>query len=387
MRQSLNPSVKKARKKKKKINKKSSKVEEKKRFKKILLSLIVICFCAVLSIMTFYFISMGKVSNDSTLKDITINEGSIDSVARTLKSNNLIKSITVFKVYIRLSGNSNIKAGSYKLSENMGTKKIIDILEDGSKVNPNEISVTFKEGNNARKFATVISEKTNNTYDSVLEVINDKEYIDSLINEYWFLTEDIKNKDIYYPLEGYLYPNTYLFTNKDVSVKDIIEKVLKETDNKLSKYKEDIESSNFSIHEIISLASIVELEVANPNDRKDVAEVFLNRLNSKNYPTLGSDASSYYGSKVDDWKNNPLTIKELNDCNNKYNTRCSTNIGIPVGPICNPSIESIEAVLHPNNHNYYYFVNDCEGKLYLSENETVHANTINKLKREGNWCA
>jgi len=387
LKQFLNLSGKKARKKKKKIIKKNSKVEEKKRLKKILLSLIVMCFFGVLSIMTYYFINMSKVSSDNTLKEITINEGSIDSVARTLKNNNLIRNVTMFKIYVRLSGKSNLKAGNYELSENMGTKKIINILVEGSKINPDEISVTFKEGNNVRKFATVISEKTNNTYDSVLDTISDNEYIDSLIEKYWFLTDDIKNKDIYYPLEGYLYPNTYLLTNKDISVKDIIEKVLKETDNKLSKYKEDIKASKYTIHEIISLASIVELEVANPNDRKDVAEVFLNRLNSKYYPTLGSDASSYYGSKVDDWKNNPLTYKELNDCSNKYNTRCSSNIGIPVGPICNPSIESIEAVLHPSDHNYYYFVNDCEGNLYLSENETVHANTINKLKREGNWCA
>ena len=69
-------------------------------------------------------------------------------------------------------------------------------------------------------------------------------------------------------------------------------------------------------------------------------------------------------------------VKELNDWNNKYNTRCST--GIQVGPICNPSIETIKAVFHPNNHNYYYFVNDCEGKLYLSENETLHVNTYYK---------
>ncbi len=387
MKQFLNLSGKKARKKKKRINKKNGRVEEKKRFKKVLLALIVMGFFCVLSIVFYYFINMRKVSNDSTLKDITIQEGYISDIAKTLKKNNLIRNITVFKIYVRLSGKTNLKAGNYQFSENMGTKKIIDILSKGSKINPNEISITFKEGINVRQFALMISEKTNNSYEDVLNVISDNNYIDSLINEYWFLTNDIKNKDIYYPLEGYLYPDTYLFVNKDVSVEDIIEKLLKETDNKLSKYKSDIELSKYSIHEIITLASIVELEVANPEDRKSVAGVFLNRLNSKYYPTLGSDASSYYGAKVDDWKNNPLTYKELNDCSNKFNTRCSINVGIPVGPICNPSIESIEAVLNPVEHNYYYFVNDCAGELYLSENDNVHANTINKLKREGKWCA
>ncbi len=59
---------------------------------------------------------------------------------------------------------------------------------------------------------------------------------------------------------------------------------------------------------------------------------------------------------------------------------------IPVGPICNPSIESIEASIEPEKHNYYYFVADCKGQVYLSKNSTEHYNIINKLKKENNWC-
>lgn len=371
----------------KKITNNSNKVKEKKRFKKVLISLIIICFFGILSIFTFYMMNIKRVSNSTEIKDVVINEGTISSIAKTLKDNNLIKNITIFKVYVKLNGRENLKAGTYEFSENMDMKEIVDILYDGSKINPDEVLVTFKEGINIRTFAKIVSEKTNNSYDSIITLMNDNNYIDELISEYWFLTDNIKNKDIYYPLEGYLYPNTYALSSKDADIKDIISKVLEETNKKLSPYKEEINNSNYSIHEIISLASIVELEVANPKDRKDVAGVFLNRLNSKAYPTLGSDASSYYGAKIDDWKNNPLTYKELNDCSNKYNTRCPSNIGLPVGPICNPSIESIEAVIYPNKHNYYYFVNDCDGKLYLSENESVHLTTINKLKREDNWCA
>ena len=362
------------------------KKKKKNGFKAIIIGMMVMCFCVFLSTTVYYFINMGKVSNSSALKDVTIEQGGITSVGKTLKRHNLIKNITMFKVYVILSGNNNLQAGDYSLSENMGTKKIVDILVNGKISKNNEVSITFKEGNNVRKFATIVSDNTNNTYEDIMSIINDDNYISSLIEKYWFLTSDINGNDIYYPLEGYLYPDTYIF-KKDSSIKDIITKVLDETDNKLSKYKDEIEESKYSIHEIITLASIVELEVANSNDRKDVAGVFINRLNSSYYPTLGSDASSYYGAKIDDWKNNPLTSKELNNCNNKYNTRCSSNIGLPVGPICNPSIESIEAVLEPTNHKYYYFVNDCKGKLYLSENETVHLNTINKLKREDNWCA
>ena len=205
-------------------------------FKRVILSLMVMCFCAFLAAMTYYFINMGKVSNNSTLKDITIEQGSISSVASTLKANNLIKNITMFKVYIKLSGNSNLKAGNYSLSENMGTEKIVDILTSGKVSKNREIDITFKEGKNVRDFARVVSDNTINSYDDVINIMGDSEYIDSLIAKYWFLTDEIKNKDIYYPLEGYLYPDTFKFDNNEVSVKDIITRLLDEMDNKLSKY-------------------------------------------------------------------------------------------------------------------------------------------------------
>ena len=357
-----------------------------KKFKNIALSLIVILSVVVVAVCTYYNINMAKVSNDSTLKEITIEAGSIDSIANNLKKNNLIKNVTIFKIYTRLTNKTNLKAGTYSFSEDMGVKKIVDILKKGSKINPNEISITFKEGINIRKVATLISENTNNSYDDVISKLRDTSYIDGLINKYWFLTDDIKNSNIYYPLEGYLYPNTYRFNSKDVSIEDIFTKMLDEMDNKLSKYKKDIENSKLSVHEIITLSSIVELEGAKATDRKAVAGVFYNRLDSNLYPTLGSDATTYYASKIDDWSYS-LTYNELNDCNNKYNTRCSSNTGLPIGPICNPSIESIEATINPEKHNYYYFVADCKGKVYLTKNESEHNNIINKLIRENNWCA
>ena len=354
-----------------------------KRFRNIALALVVISFFLVVAVCTFYNINMAKVSNDNTLKEVTIKAGSINSIANTLKENNLIKNITIFKVYTRLTNKTNLKADTYNFSEDMGVKKIVSLLEEGK---TNENNITFKEGINVRGIAKLISKKTNNSYDSIITIMNDNNYIDELISKYWFLTNDIKNKNIYYPLEGYLFPDTYNVM-KDTDIKDIITKMLDETDNKLSKYKDSITNNKLSIHEIITLASVVELEVANKDDRKSVAGIFLNRLDSKYFPTLGSDATSYYGAKIDDWSTNRLTSVELNDCSNKYNTRCAYNKGLPVGPIGNPSIESIEAVLNPEKHNYYYFVNDCKGKLYMSKNETEHNNIINKLKKENNWCA
>lgn len=353
------------------------------KFRNIALVLLIILTFSTVAVCTYYNINMAKVSNNSETKEVTINEGSIDSIAHTLKENNLIKNVTIFKVYTRLTNKTNLKAGTYNLSEDMGVEKIVSILEEGK---TSEDNITFKEGINVRGISTIIDENTNNNYDEVMSLMKDNEYIDSLISKYWFLTDEIKNDNIYYPLEGYLFPDTYRFS-KTSSIEDIISKMLDEMDNKLSKYKDEITSNNLSIHEIITLASIVELEVANKDDRRAVAGVFLNRLNSRYFVTLGSDATSYYGAKIDDWSSNKLTSKELNDCTNKYNTRCAYNKGLPVGPIGNPSLESIVSVINPEKHSNYYFVNDCSGKLYMTKNETEHNNIINKLKNEGNWCA
>lgn len=356
-----------------------------KQFRNIAIALVVILTVTIVAVCTYYNINMSGVSKDTTLREITIEAGTIESIAVTLKEHNLIKDVQIFKIYTRLTNKTNLKAGIYNMSEDMGVEKIVQLLEEGSTYNPDEISITFKEGINVRTIAKNISENTNNTYEDVLNLMDDTEYINSLIDKYWFLTDKITNTNIYYPLEGYLFPNTYRFTNKDVSVEDIFTKMLDQTDTMLSKYKKEIESSSLDVHELITLASIVELEGATATDRKGVAGVFHNRLNSSSYPTLGSDATTYYASKIDDWKVS-LTYKELNDCTNKYNTRCNLNTGLPVGPICNPSLESIESTISPEKHDYYYFVADCKGEVYMTKTPSEHTNIINKLKSENNWC-
>ena len=217
-----------------------------------------------------------------------------------------------------------------------------------------------------------------------MNVFTNKEYAKGLINKYWFLENDILNDKIYYPLEGYLFPNTYTFLNKDVSVKTIIETMLDEMDKQLTKYKEELQDSEYSIHQLLTLASIVELEGARSDDRASVAGVFYNRI--KSGWTLGSDVTTYYYLKIDDFKISLNGNANLYTCDYAYNTRCSSFTGLPVGPISNPGNDSIKSTIKYRVHNYYYFVADCNGKTYLSKNETEHYNTIEKLKRENNWC-
>lgn len=346
----------------------------------IISGIVLLCLLAVIT----YNVNLKAVSKDTSEKIVEIKPGSIRSIASTLKEHHLIRNELSFRIYIKLNNITNLKVGYYKLNEGMDVKEIVNNLVKGSTYNPNEINITFKEGLNIRKYAELIEENTTNSKEDFIKLVNDKEFINKLINDYWFLTDDIVNDNIYYKLEGYLFPNTYTFASVDVSLEDIIYKLLNETDKQLSKYKDLIDSSSYSVHELLTLASIVELEGSNSDDRKGVAGVFYNRLN--NGWTLGSDATTYYANKIDDWTYS-LSYKELNNCSNKYNTRCSKISGLPVGPISNPGIESIVAVLEPTLHDYFYFVADCTGKTYLTKNSTEHNNIINKLKQEGKWCA
>lgn len=210
--------------------------------------------------------------------------------------------------------------------------------------------------------------------------MSDKEFLNELINEYWFLTDEILNSDIYYSLEGYLYPNTYMIY-KNSSFKNVVYKMLDEMNNKLTPLKSKIENSNYTVHELLTLASIVEQEGPVGTDRYGIAGVFTNRLND-NW-SLGSCVTTYYAARVT--LGDALYQKDIDDCSNKYNTRCKTYIGLPVGPICNPSIDSVEASLNPTKHNYYYFEADKNNKTYFNETYNGHLNTIERLEREGLW--
>lgn len=347
----------------------------------ILLALLVLFF----SVGFFYTYQVGAVSSESEKVIVEIKGGTISSIGDTLYENGLIKSKLIFSIYVKLNKINNLKASTYELDKNMKLSEIIDVLEEGNAYNPDEIRITFKEGLNVRKIALLVEENTDNTYDDFINLMDDDEYIDSLIKKYWFLTDEIKNEKIYYPLEGYLFPETYAFLNKEVDVKTIVETMLDEMDEELTKYKSDIDKSGYSIHELMTLASIVELEGASADDRAGVAGVFHNRIKDK--WSLGSDVTTYYYLKIDDFKQSLNGNKNLYTCDNAYNTRCTSFVGLPVGPVSNPGVESIEGTINYKEHDNYYFVADCQGKTYLNKNATGHYNIIQKLKNENNWCA
>ncbi len=327
---------------------------------------------------TIYKVNIGKVSNNSELVEFEVKTGqTFSTIGADLKAQNLIKSEFFYKLYIKLYQVKGLEAGKYLLSENMGVEKIVDTLKQGSTYNPDVITITFREGLNVHQIAEVIAQNTNHTEEEVLEKASDDVYIDSLIDQYWFLNNRIK-KDTYYPIEGYLFPDTYQFLNKDVTVEEIFTTMLNQMGKKLETVRIDIEKNEYSLHEIITLASMIQSEGNNVDDFGKMASVFLTRLDKK--MRLQSCASAYYGDhKIMGRDAFGDSYLKKND----YNTYVVD--GIPVGPISNPGIDAIEAVLHPSDTDYLYFASDKNMKVYFSKTLAEHESTIQKLREAGNW--
>lgn len=315
-------------------------------------------------------------SNNSETKIIEIKQGATTrDIANILYNNKLIKNDKFFLFYLKLNNKNRLQAGTYKLSSRYPLKKIVEIIEHGDIYTDDAIRITFKEGINYRTLARIIENNTNNSYDDVLNILNDQDYINSLIDDYWFITDEIKNKDIYYALEGYLFPDTYEFKNKNVTIPEIFKKLLDQMDIVLSPYKNQIENDNFSVHQLLTLASIAEKEVtntsSNQDNRKKVVSVFINRLNKK--MSLGSDITTRYGLKLDDQR--PLTKSEYAS-NNPYNTRNTSMLGLPASPICMVSKDSIIASIERLNTNYLYFIAN------INTNETFFYETSREFENK-----
>ncbi len=349
--------------------------------KKIIISLLILVIICTSICIGVYFYLISPTSKTNEEVSFYVDEGSAYStIGSKLKDSGLIRSELAYKIYLKINHiNYHLEFGEYSLNKNSGVSGLIDTFKKGSSTLAKTVKITFVEGKNMRYIIKNIQDNLSISDKDVLDKLSDSAYLDTLIEKYWFLTDEIKNKEIYYSLEGYLYPDTYEFY-KDATIEDVLDKMLSNFGKKIEIYKDDIEKSKYSVHELVTLASIIELE-AGGADRKSVSGVFYNRINAN--MSLGSDVTGYYGAKMDDWSNG--LGKHVNDCN-AYNTRGKCVKALPVGAICNPSVKSIEAAIKPESHKYYYFVADCNGKTYLNVNYTDHLNTISKLKREGNWC-
>ena len=227
----------------------------------------------------------------------------------------------------------------------------------------------FPEGYNCAQIFKLLEEK------NVCTVKDLEDYAAfGELSEYWFL-EGVE-RGTKYCLEGYMAPDTYKFYTGD-SPRRVIEKFLDEFESRFTdKMKEDFktiqaqyanrlksngfgpgyaESNPLTLHQVVTLASIIQKETSSDSECFEIASVFYNRLVSPSIQSLGADITVHYALKDYFFEIEELTAEHLNT-DSPYNTR--KNKGIPPGPICNMGVQALYAALEPNDTNYHYFVFD-----------------------------
>ena len=342
--------------------------------------LLVVLLAVILLVLGISWVYLASPVDKNDKKDIEveITKGiSVVKISNILKEEKLIRSKTLFKVYIKLYSNKTLKAGNYMLNRSMSLSEIVEVLEEGSKFDSSTLKLTFKEGQRITDYAKVVADSTNNNYEDVIAIFKAKNYMSELINKYWFLTNNILQDGIYYPLEGYLAPDTYYFKDSDVDTKEIIERMLDEMNKELTEYRVSLGNN---VHYYLTMASIVELEGKTLEDRQNIMGVFNNRISAGMH--LGSDVTTYYAFQAS--MSTKLTSEQYNTTN-PYNTRPTSKVGPPIGPICNPDLTSIQASINPINNNYLYFVADSNGKVYYSRTIDEQNKVIQDLISSGKW--
>lgn len=345
------------------------------------IAIILAILIGIFLILFGYFVYMiSPVGGDEKIM-VTIpkNSTGID-VADILEEHQLIRDTNVFKIYLKIYQVNDLKQGTFELNKQMDMKEIVEALR-GSGIQE-EITVLFQEGINMRKVVSIITKNFPNiTSNEIYTLLKDTTYLDSLMEDYWFITSDVKNNKLYYSLEGYLFPETYQY-KKDSTLKEIFKKMLDQMKQVLDPYRTEIENMDYSVHEYLTLSTIIELEGLSAEDRKNIAGVFYNRLDDS--MSLGSDVTTYYDAKIDN-NQRDLYQSEI-EANHGYNTRAAGMEGkLPIGPIGMPSASSIRAAIEPANNSYYYFVADKNRKVYFAKTYSEHIKVIKQLKEEGLW--
>jgi UPF0755 protein len=311
-------------------------------------------------------------SNNKTEKNIEIPIGSTSSgIGKILESNGIIKDARVFKYYVKLKNEAGFMAGDYKLSPSMTIPEIISNLKTGKVVEEVVFKLTIPEGKQLKQIASIIAEKTNRDPNEVLNKLNDQAFISSLMKKYPdILTNDIMNENVLHPLEGYLFPATYPFYKEDPSIEEIVYVMLDKTANVLKNYRGEMEAKGMSVHELLTMASLIEEEATERVDRDQISSVFYNRIEAG--MPLQTDPTVLYAQGEHKDK---VLYKDL-EVDSPYNTYKYP--GLTPGPIANAGETSIQAALKPADSDFYYFLATSTGEVLFSK--TLEEHNVKKSK-------
>lgn len=326
---------------------------------KVVLVLIVIAVLAVIGVIAgvrrYYYDNLKPVSSSQEVIEVTIPEGyTLPEISELLKEKRLIRNTRVFEQYVRNNGAAeDIKAGTYELSPSNSVQEIVAIITEG-KITSNLITIApgvrLDQVKKAFKNAGYSDEE-------ITQALNPATYPNH---------PALVDKPEGASLEGYLYPESFQRTST-TPASDIIRQSLDQMNERLTpSLREAFTAQGLSVHKAIILASIVEREVSTPEDRQQVAQVFLKRLRMG--MKLQSDATAKYGAVLDG--RDDLTYSQTLAYSSPYNTY--EQAGLPPGPVSNVTESSLTAVARPASTDWLYFVSGDDGKTYFSKTLAEH---------------
>ena len=299
---------------------------------------------------------------------VTIEEGDgVFKIASKLKKAGIIKYKLLFVITSPLfHAKDTIQPGSYELNTDMDYNCIIDSMQQGSSV-AETVKVTIPEGYSVQETIQLLADSDVSNVEDLTEAAKNHVF------DYTFV--DNENLGSITRLEGFLFPDTYEFFHKEDAV-SALDRLLSNFQNRVSgDLLTDIENSQYSLREIVTLASIIEKEaIGDDEERANISSVFYNRLsgdNSEIGTALQSDATIYYALHIAGMDDTQFST----DLDSPYNTYKYG--GLPAGPICNPSLSSIKAAVHPNDTGYYYFAYGKDGVSHFFRTYDEHLAFVN----------
>ncbi|MFK4391661.1 MULTISPECIES: endolytic transglycosylase MltG [Peribacillus] len=306
--------------------------------------------------------------DDDTIKKVKIPIGSsVNGISTLLEEQGIIKDARVFKYYIKFRNESGFQAGEYKLSPSMPIEDIVTSIKTGKLMKEAAMKITIPEGKQLIQIADIIAGKTGEDPKKVFKKLNDKKFVNSMQEQFpQLLTSEIENEKVLYPLEGYLFPATYDFYEEKPTLESIVIEMLKKTEETLQAYEGQMDKNDYSVHEMLTFASLVEEEATAQVDRGKIASVFYNRI--KEDMPLQTDPTVLYAKGS---HKSRVYYKDL-EVKSPYNTY--KNKGLPPGPIANAGTTSIDAVLKPEKTDYLYFLATPEGEVLYSKTLDDHNN-------------
>ena len=296
-----------------------------------------------------------------------INRGdNVLQIASNLQHQGYIGSRIIFIFDAVISGNSRkMKAGRYQIKKGSADNNLI---EEFTKFKSLPINILIAPGKTTNDMAQILSQANLANKDQFLDLVLNKtsqeDFYSSLSQKYSFLTDKPKDAG----LEGYLFPDNYLIDSQAAN-QDIVRQILDNFDKKLTEdLRKEIKRQNRTIFNVITMASILEKEVKTYSDKQIVAGILWKRA-ANNLPLEVDSTLLYFLTSA-----HPSVIDKNVD--SPYNTY--KYAGLPEGPICNPSIDSIRAAIYSENSDYWFYLSAPSGETIFAK--TLGQHLINKAK-------